>query len=237
MRSEKDSVGVRLFSVALMLLVASSVEAQSDCSPGAVRHVSASGSATIKLAPDRAAFSVGVETRAATVPQALTGNTAKLAAVLSALKAKGVAAAEIQTSQMSIESARDDDGKRLTGFQVSNRVSVVRSDPAGVGPLLEAAVGAGANWAGGFRLFVADATSQRERGLELAFQDARARASALARLSGGTLGSVLCSAEGGYSTTRFGGTTETVSVAAEPLTIEAGLEEISFSVYVVFELR
>jgi uncharacterized protein YggE len=66
--------------VALMLLVAASAEAQPVCNPGAVRHVSAAGNATIKLPPDRVAFSVGVETRAATVTQALSGNTSKLSA-------------------------------------------------------------------------------------------------------------------------------------------------------------
>lgn len=228
---------MRVLYVVLALLLATRVNAQQICNVGTVRHIGASGTATVKLPPDRVSFTVGVDTRAPTVAQALAGNTSKLAAVVAALKAHGVEAGEVQTSQVSIETARDDGGRRVAGFQVSNRVSVVRRDPAGAGPLLEAMVGAGATWAGEFRLFVADSSSQRDRGLELAFQDAKAKASTLARLSGGSLGSVLCSTEGGYSTTGFSGLTETVTVSAEPLKIEAGLEEIPFNLYVVFELR
>jgi uncharacterized protein YggE len=217
--------------------VASDADAQQGCGAGSFRHVGASGTAILRLPPDRVTFVVGVETTAASVAQAMVNNTSKVAAVLAALKAKGVSAAEIQTSQVSIASARDDGGKRTSGFHATSQVSVVRRNPADAGPLLETAVGAGANSVDNFRLYVADSSSQRERGMQLAFDDARSKAMRLAELSGGTLGNVLCAVEGGYSTTGFSGPAETITVAAEPLPIEAGLEEISFSVYVVFELR
>ena len=224
-------------SVVLLLITAAAVEAQPVCSAGSVRNIGATGTATLKLRPDRVAFSVGVETTAPTVAQAMAGNTSKLAAVLAALKAKGVAPQEVQTSQFEVGPSRDDNGKKGSGFQVSNRVSVTRDDPADAGALLQAAVNAGANQAGGFRLFVADSSKHRDRGLELAFEDARAKAVKLAALSGGILAGVICAAEGGYSTTGFAGVTETIQVSAESPAIEAGVEEVSFSIYVVFELK
>jgi uncharacterized protein YggE len=228
---------IRTAYAVLLLLVASDARAQQACGAGSMRHVGASGTAVLRLPPDRVTFVVGVNTTAAGVAQALASNTSKVAAVLAALKAKGVPAAEIQTSQVLLGAARDDIGRRTLGFQASNQISVVRRDPAEAGPLLEAAVGAGANSVENFRLYVADSSSQRGRGMQLAFEDARSKATRLAELSGGALGNVVCAVEGGYSTTGFSGVSETVTVAAEPLPIEAGLEEIPFSVYDVFELR
>lgn len=222
--------------VAILLVTAAAAEAQPACSAGPSRNIGTSGSTTLKLRPDHVAFSIGVETEAASVSQAMAANSSKLAAVLAALQAKGVGPQEVQTSQFSIETPRDGNKKGTSGLQVSNQVSVTRKDPSDAGVLLQAAVDAGANHAGAFRLFVADSRQHRDRGLELAFEDAKAKASQLAALSGGTLGRVLCVAEGGYSTSGFAGTTEAITVSAEPLPTEAGTEEISFNIYVVFEL-
>lgn len=213
-------------------------EARQACAPGATRHVGANGTGIIRLPPDRVAFTVGVETTGPTIAQALAGNTPKVRAVVEALRKAGVEAGEIQTSQVVFNTEFDNNNRRrITGYSVSNRISVLRPNPADAGRLLEIAVGAGANEADSFRLLVADTSPHRARGLELAFQDARATAARLAELSGGTLGPVICSAEGGYSTSGFSGIMETIEVRAEPVPIEAGMEEIRFSLYVVFELR
>jgi uncharacterized protein YggE len=223
--------------LALLLIPVAAAEAQTACGAVSARNVGASGTATIAVRPDRVSFTLGVETTAATVAEAMAGNNSKLKEVIAALKAKGVKPQEIQTSQFGIDSSRDDAGRKTSGFRVSNLVSITREDPAEAGALLQAAVDAGANQAGAFRLFVADPSKHRDRGLELAFQDARAKAAKLATLSDGSLGAVLCVAEGGYSTSGYGGARQLIAVSAESPAIEAGVEEISFSIYAVFELR
>jgi len=128
--------------------------------------VSATGASTLRLQPDRVSFSVGVQTDAPSVADAFKMNSAKVQAVVAALKAKGVRAEELQTSNFEITS-RDDEGRPSSEFRVANWVVVTRKDPESVGELLQAAVGAGANQAGGLRFFVAEPAKVRGGGWSL----------------------------------------------------------------------
>ena len=205
------------------------------CAPPATgRSVSVTGASTIRIRPDRVSFSVGVQTDAPSVADAFKANSAKVEAVVAALKAKGVRPEELQTSNFEITS-RDDEGRPSQGFRVANLVIVTRRDPESVGELLQAAVGAGANQAGGLRFFVAEPAKVRDRGLELAFKDAQAKARTLAGLSGRALGDVVCISDTAFPAN--GLRNEVVTVFAESPAVEVGVEEIDFSLFVVFELK
>ena len=228
---------MRFLWFACILMPAMAAAQEQTCTSSSGATVAASGRITLRVRPDRVAFSVGVDTLKATVGEALAANNAKLAAVVAALKGKGVSSAEIQTADFEITS-RDEDGKRLPGFRVSNLVNVTRSDTTSVGPLLQAAVDAGANQAGGLRFFIGEPGKHRDRGMELAFQDATAKATKLAALAGRHLGAVICVAEGGYSTGgNFSYSNETIEVVGASPAIEKGEEELSFSVHVVYALN
>lgn len=140
--------------VGLFVLIASA-SVVCACSREAGGTVTVNGSSSLRQQPDRVSFSVGVETQAATVAEAYRANNTKLNTVLAALKQRGVQSAEIQTSNFSMTS-RDDEGKPLIGFRVSNVVTVTRSVPGDLSELIQAAVAAGANQAGSARFFVAD---------------------------------------------------------------------------------
>src|SRR5882672_8759118 len=103
------------------------------------RTVSVHGTATIPTAPDRVAFTAGVETRDASATAAFKANTAKVQALLSALKGRGVTEQQMKTSYLDIGTipAR---GKSPRLFKASNLVTVIRQDPAEVGDLIQAAV-------------------------------------------------------------------------------------------------
>jgi uncharacterized protein YggE len=228
---------VRVAGAALVFVFVPALAIAQTCVSASGATVEASGTITLRLRPDRVSFSVGVENVRPSVTEALAANNAKLAAVVGALKAQSVASADIQTAAFEIDST-DESGNKLDGFRVSNKVSVTRSDTTSVGSLLQAAVNAGANQAGGLRFFVGEPGKHLDRGLELAFQAATAKASKLAVLAGRSLGSVICVAEGGYSTTRnFSYSNEAVMVQGESPSIEEGVEELSFSVHVVYALK
>jgi uncharacterized protein YggE len=184
-------------------------------------------------------FTVGVETEESTLTQAFRSNSAKLSAVLVTLKAKGVQPKELQTSDLEVTS-RDDEGKKLRGFRVSNQVTVTREDPASAAELLEAAITAGANAVGGLRFFVADPSKVRQQGLELAYRDAYGKAQSLASLANQDLGDALCIQEGsswgngnwGIQTVNTGAT-----FSAAPMPFQAGTEGLGFSVTVTYELK
>jgi uncharacterized protein YggE len=219
----------------LVLLAARSQAAEAPCVSTTGRTVAINGSATVRLPPDRVAFTVGVETVDADVAKAFEANDKKLRAVVASLKAKGVASKDIQTSNLDI-SSRDERGQRFSGFRVTNLVTVTSAEPARAGELLQAAVATGANQAGGLRFFVADTPQARTRGLELAFEDARGKAQTLAQQAKRSLGDVVCVSES--PSWAAGATNNTVAFYADSSSgTEAGAERVSFSLSVVFELK
>jgi uncharacterized protein YggE len=217
-------------------LVTTPAEPES-CSSTTGRQITVNGSSVVRLPPDKVSFSVGVETQATSVAEAFRANNSKLSALLTALKAKGVQAKEIQTSNLEITS-RDAEGKKLAGFRVSNLVTVTREDPATVSELLQAAVAAGANQAGSLRFFVSEPTKVQRRGLELAYQDAQTKAETLAGLAKRSLGEIVCVSEAGPW---GGGGPSNNSLAGlgyvQVSSVEIGTEQVSFAVSVVFELK
>lgn len=225
--------------VGLVSAAGAAAQPQSPCASATGRSVTVSGTATLRVAPDRVSFTVGVETIAPSVLEAFKANNAKTNAVLAALKARGVQPQQMQTSNLDIhtqQDPRDPEGRKL-GFRVANHVTVTREDPSTVSELLQAAVGAGANQAGGLRFFVAEPGRQQARGLDLAFQSARAKAESLAGQSKRALGDVVCVSENaGFQPVNREMAFQSMAVAAGP-GIETGSEELAFSVTVVFELR
>lgn len=223
-------------SVSLLIIagvfVATPARAQ-DCPSPSGRSVRVQGSATVRLPPDRVSFSVGVETQHANVSEAFRANGRRVEAVLAALKAKGVQAKELQTSDLEI-SSRNADGTPAKGYRVANRVTVTRESAAAVGELIEAAIAAGANEANRLSFYVADPGAAQKRGLELAFASAHAKAETLAALAKQPLGDALCLTE------EVGGGNPMSNVAMMARggadTIEAGTEAITFSVTAVFAL-
>ncbi len=233
MRSMKLAVGLGLLTLCFGV---SGAEPQT-CASSIARTIIVTGGATVLAPPDRVSFSVGIETEAASVSQAFRTNGSKLNALLAALKEKGVEPKEIQTSNFEITS-RNYRGKKLPGFRVSNVITVTREDTKTVGELLQTAISTGANQASGLRFFVGDPRRLQNRGLELAFQDAKAKAETLAGLAKQSLGNVICMSEvasPGSDVFRNKGYLSDRSSALQ--FIEAGTEEVSFSVGVVFELK
>jgi uncharacterized protein YggE len=203
--------------------------------------ISVSGVGRATVTPDRAVFSVGVTTTAATVAAAVQENNARVAAILAALRKLGAGDRELRTSQLSIYPQQDvqSNRTRIVGYQVTNTITVTRSNPAEVGPFLQAAVDAGANTVSGVSFIVSDPARGREPALQAAFADARAKAEVLARAAGRTVGRAVSITEGG-AVSPPPIPMQRMAVAMEAradMPVEAGAEELTFTVSVIFELR
>jgi uncharacterized protein len=214
--------------------------------PGpALETVTVSGVGRASTTPDRFTFSVGVQTVAATVDDAVAENNRKVAAVIAALKAAGATDKDIQTSQFNIWPQQNyEEGKlpRIVGYQVSNEVRVRSEKIADAGKLLGVALGAGVNTSSGLQFEVSDPARGREQGLKAAFDDARAKASLLAQAAGRTLGRAVMISEG----VQHGGTPPPMpmqrSMVAEgriagDVPVESGSQELTFTITATFELR
>src|SRR5712664_392173 len=80
MRSLKLTTGVGALAVCA---AAAGAELQS-CPPAGARTIVVTGTAAVRVPPDRVSFSVGVETEAPSVAKAVEANSAKVAALLAA---------------------------------------------------------------------------------------------------------------------------------------------------------
>lgn len=226
---------------ATLVAVPAFAQAPAPRDPAVPETVSVNGTGRAELTPDRAVFTVGVQTVAPTVAAALQDNNARVAAIIAALKRLGATDREIRTSQMSIYPQQDHQpGKlpRITGYQVSNSITVTREDPSTVGKFLQAAVDAGANSVSGVSFAVSDPARGRDTALQAAFADARAKAEVLARAAGRTLGRTIAIAEGGgvRPPTPMPYAMRMEAQSSE-VPIMSGTEEVSFTVSVVFELK
>jgi uncharacterized protein len=153
-------------------------------------------------APNVANISVGVETQADTVQQAVADNKAKMTLLLDALKALDVAAKDIQTSNYGVYTERQpvpsSEGKGALGpttYHVNNQVNVTVRDVNKLGDVLDKAVTAGANNIYGISFSVDDTTKLQADARAKAVADAKARAESLATLAGVTLGDVVSVSE------------------------------------------
>src|SRR2546425_7420238 len=72
------------------------------CSSSTGRSIGVHGTAVLHQHPDRATFSVGVQTQNPSVAAAFNSNSSRANAVLSALKSRGVTPEELQTSYFEI---------------------------------------------------------------------------------------------------------------------------------------
>ena len=155
--------------------------------------VTTMGHGVVTAVPDEATVSAGVRTDGATAAAALEANSKTMNAVVAALKQAG--GDDLQTQQVSLFPQTNEQGK-VTGYSAQNTVSA-KSDVAGAGALVDAAVGAGANTVDGPSLTLSDEDALYRQALERAVENARAKALALAHAGGFGVGPITTVVEQG----------------------------------------
>lgn len=175
-------------------------------SPGAARaqepsrptvpQILTSAHGEVRVTPDRATINVGVQTRAATAAAAAAQNSQKQRAVIEAIKARGVPAEQISTSNFNVipETRYDREGQaapRTTSYLVVNSITVELKRIDQVGPVIDAALAAGANQINSLQFGIASPDSARRAALAIAVTKSRLDAEAMARAAGGSLGPLI----------------------------------------------
>jgi hypothetical protein len=184
----------RLTCCCLMALVGfgGAALAQTPASAGG-QFVVASGSGSLRRAPDRAWVSIAAESRATTPVEAQRLSAEAMTAVQKALAGAAVPEDAIRTTGYSLQpDMQYDDGRaRVRGYIARNQIEVRVDDLARLGPVIDAAGASGATSMAGLRFGLQDRESVEQEALQLAVKDAIARARAMAAGAGVTLGSVL----------------------------------------------
>lgn len=158
------------------------------------RVLQVSARATVQRAPDRAVVQLAVESQAETARQATARNAETMQRVLRALRRLGVPETRIRTTRIELQPRYDrprDQPPSVVGYQATNQVVVRLDDIDLVGPVVDAAVNAGANRVTGIRFEISDPDAAYHEALRLAVQRARAEAETVAAALGEALGPAL----------------------------------------------
>lgn len=167
-------------AVGLLLPVASTAQ---------VRTVTVNGVATQDVPNDAATMTFGVSKVRKTRQAALRVVASRLRAVISAVQSvPGVGPGDVTTGRISI---REVTRKERTLYRAAEGIVVILHEPDLAGELINVAIAAGATGSGGPNFFASDPELAYRNTLLAAFDQAKAKAEALAVRAGAILGPVL----------------------------------------------
>jgi uncharacterized protein YggE len=178
---------------ALAIFVAPYALAQQPAAPPEARVI-VIGEGSVRVAPDYAQIRGGVTTKGKTVKEATDANSKVMAAITAALLNAGIAQADIQTAQFSIQPVyappQPPNESKLAGYSVSNQVTVTGRPLGKVSEILDRMVDAGVTDIGNVSFLHSDPAKALDQAREAAVADARRKAELYAHASGFTLGRV-----------------------------------------------
>lgn len=232
---------LRTAIAASALLTAGMATAQ-PAPPPAPTTLTVNAEGRVARAPDIAEVSGGVVTMAATASAAMTENANRMAAVVAAVRKAGIADRDIQTSGLNLQPQykyENNNPPVLTGYQVTNTVSLrIRKLPE-AGRLLDTLVSVGANQISGPNFKVEKADAALDEARLAAVATARARAELYARASGMKIRRIASISEsGGYDQ---GPRPMAMTMRSEKMDatspVEPGEVALTVNVTMVFELE
>ncbi len=184
--------------VGLFALSACGAPVVNGGNPPPANTIAVSGNGVAFGTPDIAVASIGVQTRNANPGAAVSENTDKMTGIIDALKALGIDAKDIQTTNFSVYAQQnyDTNGQPTDiTYVADNTVTITVRDLNKVGEALGKAVAAGANNIYGVNFSVSDQSKLEAEARDKAMADAKARAEQLAKAAGVTLGAPMTISE------------------------------------------
>ena len=158
-----------------------------------VQGITVNGTGKVTIKPDLATITIGVQAQANSAADAQANASAAMVKVVDAIKGNGIAEADIATQWVSLEPQynyknNSSEPPTVIGYVSNQTVSVKVRDLTKVGPVIDTAVGAGANQVSGISFSVADPAAAASQARAAAIADAKTRATELANAAGVTLG-------------------------------------------------
>jgi uncharacterized protein YggE len=207
-----------------------------------VSVISVAGQGQVSGTPDTATVTMGVSTNDASAQNAMNKNAQEATALINTLKGKGVADKDIQTTELSVNPNFDNKGN-ITGYNVSNTVTVTMHDLKNAGSIIDAAAAAVGNDVRlqNVALSISNTSPLLAQARAAAVKDAMAQGQQLATAAGVKLGAILTIDDTGteqptpleFSGASAGGA---LRDAAVPTPVQSGSQQLSVNVNVKFEI-
>lgn len=226
-----------VIGVVVSPLIAGAAKASPLTTDGSTEHsISVTGTGSIFVRPDMADVSLGVQSIRSTLGAARDDAARQMNAVLDALHALGIADADIETAYLDISPTYDYNGQtqRITGYQVTNQLTVHVKNLDQLAAVVDDSVNAGATTVNGIAFKISDQTAAENQARTAAVHDARARADALAAAAGVTITGVASISETSFTPPIWYGTPAARDAAGVPTPIIPGMSEVQISVSVTY---
>ena len=197
--------------------------------------VSASGKVTV--VPDVARVYLGVSLTKSTVGAARSAAASAMSDILTAIKALGVADADIQTTGLNLSTQYAiGSSTRIVGYAINEQVQVTVRDLDKAGDVVDAATAKGATDVNGISFEIADPAKAQNDARAAAVAAARASALAMASAAQVTLGAVVSIADASAATPIYYGAASAAPMPDARTPVQPGTQDVSAAVTMVFEL-
>ncbi|MGH9114830.1 MAG: SIMPL domain-containing protein [Acidimicrobiales bacterium] len=206
--------------------------------PAAPGTITTAGVGTVDGTPDTMKIGIGVSTNAPHAAQALSQNNSLAAAVQKALESDGVAAADIQTTGLSLQQSYS---PNPAGYQVFDDVTATLRDLSKAGTVVDDAIAAAGD-AGRLEwvdLSLADTSPLMAAARKQAVQSAQVQAQQLAAAAGEHLGALVSltdQAPQGYPQPMLGNFAASGAVAAPAVPVQPGTQQLTVDVTGVWQV-
>lgn len=204
--------------------------------------LSVSGTGSVSVKPDVADVTVGVTVQRDTARDAAADAANVMDAVITAVKALGIAEQDIQTTSLSLSPVYDYDRTpyRLVGYSANNMVTVTVRDITQTGAVIDAATGAGATDINSITFRVADQAAAETEAREQAVKAARAKADTIVAAAGTEITGIISISETSapvpypvfYGEQAAGRAADT----AAPTPVLTGTIDVEVSVSIVYQI-
>lgn len=234
---------VVIFASATTFTASSGVRAADISAPPPQRTIRVSGSGQAQAAPDYATLSLAIETHAATAAEAAGRNGELAQKVANALKAKLGDKGKTWTGGYSLypeyaDANRPNAKPVVVGYRAENSITVETGALDLVGPLIDAAIRAGANQINSLDFNLRDETRARSEAIARAAHDAQTQAQALANALGVKLGSILtATTQSEIGPRPIMMRTMAMSAVAAPTPIQPGQITVPATVAITYEIQ
>ncbi len=204
------------------------------------------GTGDVTVVPDIAVLNLGVYVQMDTLEAAQAQAAESMAAIMAVLESYNIDEKDIQTSSYSVSPVWtwDKDGNRiLSGYSVSNTVTVKVRNTDDAGSIIDDVVDAGGEYTvvNGISFTVDDTEAYYTAARAEAIANAIAKATQIAELTGVTLGEPNYIVDnGGYSPIYYYPAYDTSAIKGEgavPTSISTGEVKISTSIQIVFDIE
>ena len=177
------------------------------CQPSQQNTISVTGDSEIKVDPNQAQVWAGYTIVNDTAAAAQADVNSVIGAMISGLKAEGIAEKDIETQQLSLyeETTWTEAGSKSLGWRATQTLKITTADMTKVGKIVDIAVANGANQINNIDFSLTPDKEQlyKQQALAEATANAKSKAETIAASLGTTLGNIVSVSEAQYYYTPY----------------------------------